>query len=47
MEMMKNYSERLKEDFKKLNPKEQDKAKENLEDRLEKTKNKLKKTKSS
>jgi hypothetical protein len=35
MEMMKNYSERLKEDFKKLNPEEQDKAKENLEERLE------------
>ncbi|TXE17017.1 hypothetical protein ES731_12890 [Psychroflexus gondwanensis] len=35
MELMKNYSERLKEDFKKLNPEEQDKAKENLEERLE------------
>jgi hypothetical protein len=43
MEMMKNYSERLKEDFKKLDAEEQDKAKENLEDRLEKNQEQIEK----
>ncbi len=43
MEMMKNYSERLKEDFKKMDAEEQDQAKENLEDRLEKNQEQIEK----
>ncbi|WP_019037339.1 DUF4175 family protein [Psychroflexus tropicus] len=43
MQMMKNYSERLKEDFNNLNPEAQDKAKENLEERLEKNQKQIEK----
>ncbi|MBZ9786915.1 hypothetical protein LB456_05535 [Psychroflexus sp. CAK57W] len=43
LEMMKNYSERLKEDFKKMNAEEQNQAKENLENRLEKNQEQIEK----
>ncbi|SDG94914.1 hypothetical protein [Psychroflexus sediminis] len=43
LEMMKNYSERLKEDFKKLEDEAQDQAKENLENRLEKNQEQIEK----
>ncbi len=43
MQLMKNYSEQLKEDFKNLNAEEQDQAKENLEERLDKNQEQIEK----
>ncbi|MBZ9778508.1 hypothetical protein LB452_06185 [Psychroflexus sp. CAK8W] len=43
LEIMKNYSERLKEDFKKMDAEQQDKAKENLQNRLEKNQEQIEK----
>ncbi|NEV92990.1 hypothetical protein G3567_02365 [Psychroflexus sp. YR1-1] len=43
LQMMKNYSERLKEDFKKMDAEEQNQEKENLENRLEKNQEQIEK----